>query len=665
MSKLGALAGFAILGFSISSAQAHTNTVGFKITPSSATTCVGGAGSTCYDVEVFYGSWHTGQLPAEGQLALFYQQPGGGEVQVVGPSAAGGSATPFTMSHSLVTSIPNSTNSTTYNYAPGAPGNANLASVFTIGTDYFYTDSSYSLSATTSGSGFYSHQSAIGQALGPGTYRIAYDPAATPSSATWSPVSGVQNATFTVTGGGGVVVDTGGAPNVSLSASAPAANGSYTITATFSEAVTGVELSDFVTSGGAASNLVAVSASVYTVTLTPSSPGVSMTVDMPQDAASDVDSNGSNAAITLNLTAPAGTGLSAATLQNLQNTVLQEEAKTVRNQLAINRRMTRNARERFLAARRCRVQADEVRDEGLPSDESCDEEVTRNYVPFDISGAAEVSQDRALLFGSFYERIGSVGAGSKRRLIFGDFEVSHNSDSGTTVTLDARIAWEKDISDDAMAAYFLGMDLSHSNASGVFDGDRDRIGFSAGLYGVRHLQNEVAIDGYASLSIGHNVLELTDGATDIDARYNATAVLAGATLSGRRNYERFDLIPQASIDLAHADLGDVSFDAAALGLNQSGSISGGDLSMAILEVKPEFVFPLRGVDFGALSVAPSVICQHLDAVTSETDCGGAMEIGVKTPIEIGEDGDFEVRLRGERIGDATRTSVSFSVDMRF
>lgn len=68
-----------------------------------------------------------------------------------------------------------------------------------------------------------------------------------------------------------------------------------TVTATFSEAVTGVDIADFVVTNGTTSNFVAVNPTTYTVDITPTADGA-ITIDLPASAAQDLATNNNTAA---------------------------------------------------------------------------------------------------------------------------------------------------------------------------------------------------------------------------------------------------------------------------------------------------------------------------------------------------------------------------------
>lgn len=91
-------------------------------------------------------------------------------------------------------------------------------------------------------------------------------------------------------------------PTVALTSSATSpTNAPFTVTATFSENVTGFDVSDFSVGNGAASNFAATSGSIYTATVTPAADGP-VTVDVAAGAAQDGASNASTAATQLSVT---------------------------------------------------------------------------------------------------------------------------------------------------------------------------------------------------------------------------------------------------------------------------------------------------------------------------------------------------------------------------
>lgn len=91
-------------------------------------------------------------------------------------------------------------------------------------------------------------------------------------------------------------------PTVALSTSAPnPTNNTFTVTATFSEAVTGVDVGDFVVGNGTPSAFSGVSSTIYTVLVTPTTDGA-VTVDMVAAIAQDAFLNDNTLATQLSRT---------------------------------------------------------------------------------------------------------------------------------------------------------------------------------------------------------------------------------------------------------------------------------------------------------------------------------------------------------------------------
>ena len=84
-------------------------------------------------------------------------------------------------------------------------------------------------------------------------------------------------------------------PTAALTGPAGPVAGAFSVTVTFNEAVTGLELADLIVANGTASNLQSSSTSVYTATITPASAGT-VTLNLASGAAVDAAGNGNSAA---------------------------------------------------------------------------------------------------------------------------------------------------------------------------------------------------------------------------------------------------------------------------------------------------------------------------------------------------------------------------------
>ncbi len=162
---------------------AHTNALGYII----------GAGSAAglFNVEIVYGSWHGGTIAPEGDLAL--SQDG----TLIGTQ--------------------------TFTSLLGPVANGVVPDGLIPGTNYFFADGA-SLSPVNNGQGVFNFQSVTFLDLTPGTFTFGY---ATTSglSVNWEPSgSAIQNGSFVLTAGGGVVVP-GITPNIDTTEGSYASSG--------------------------------------------------------------------------------------------------------------------------------------------------------------------------------------------------------------------------------------------------------------------------------------------------------------------------------------------------------------------------------------------------------------------------------------------------------
>lgn len=91
------------------------------------------------------------------------------------------------------------------------------------------------------------------------------------------------------------------APTVVLTTPLSPTNAAFTVRATFSEPVTGVDIGDFDIAGGTASGFTVLSPTIYRITVIPTVDAV-VTIDMTGGVASDVATNGNTGATQLSVT---------------------------------------------------------------------------------------------------------------------------------------------------------------------------------------------------------------------------------------------------------------------------------------------------------------------------------------------------------------------------
>lgn len=192
----------------------HTDSVGFLLTPGSA------AGT--YNVEVFFGSWHSGGIAPLGRAILYTMDPGGSATNPANfNQVAYGDNYNLTGSNEFIFSRTTSLTGSGLNYENGSHVYTKAeidAAGFSTGVNYFWANSAGKLIDTNVGaySNIYNHQSTVISNVGPGTYRLDYE-FPKPTDATWAPVSGVDKVIFTISASGQLTVAGAGSP-VSLSA---------------------------------------------------------------------------------------------------------------------------------------------------------------------------------------------------------------------------------------------------------------------------------------------------------------------------------------------------------------------------------------------------------------------------------------------------------------
>lgn len=195
---------------------AHTNSIGFQSSSSSAASCSVGSGSTCVNIEVFMGTYHNNS-PAEGHAALFLQNGDGTENQVLGQSAPGGTRINFSLTHSLLSELPNFDGSNYWDSSSVAFNK--LATEFDLGTNYYFADgSNKALNAGPTNPNLnwgsfpfiYGHQSAVFSDVGAGIYRLDYDTGSPDGKADlsfdWYALPGISEAFFRVQNDGTVSI---------------------------------------------------------------------------------------------------------------------------------------------------------------------------------------------------------------------------------------------------------------------------------------------------------------------------------------------------------------------------------------------------------------------------------------------------------------------------
>lgn len=394
---------------------------------------------------------------------------------------------------------------------------------------------------------------------------------------------------------------------------------------------------------------------------------------------SDGTTSSSADTVTITVEAPSPTPATAfAEYEEEIRATLEDDARrNLASAMSANQRLIRGALGRMIETQQAlsgcslnEAQNDSHVGAGLEASEcSTNLMATRNYVPFDIDGSFNLSGTTVSTRGSFFEQTGNYD-GTQRRLFFGDFDVQHDGDTGsTTATLTGRMAWEQMVSDRTMLGYFIGGELAYSNIDGAFEGDQDRIGATIGAYAVHQLAEQVYLDGFLTVGAGRNNLEMANDVLALESDYTTRTATIGAALSGVYDYSSYEFRPELAFTYGRTWIGNVAFTGRAYGLvDDTLSLDAGDVSIGTLILRPEVVW---GLDADTLaeshtrfSFAPRLICESVDAGAVREDCGGGVELGLSS---VSEDGlsEFTARVLADRIGNSNRSSFAINLEHRF
>ena len=292
---------------------------------------------------------------------------------------------------------------------------------------------------------------------------------------------------------------------------------------------------------------------------------------------------------------------------DIRATIVNDATRSLQSVVGANRLMTQKARQRFV----------ESKQESLPRQAML---FINNTVPLEVNGTADIGGSTLSTKGTFFGQTGNA-EGTHRRLVFGDFDVQHDGNTGSsTATLTGRMAWEQMTSSDTMLGYFIGGELARSNIEGAFAGDQNRIGVTVGGYGVHSLSDNLFVEGFVTLGAGRNNLTMANDVLALDSDYTTRTATVGGTLSGRIEQKDFDIWPELSFVYGRTWIGNVGFTGSAYGLvDDTLSLNAGSVTLANVMFRPEFRIPLDGLQasksLSLLTFAPRMICEQVKATT--------------------------------------------------
>jgi methionine-rich copper-binding protein CopC len=331
--------------------------------------------------------------------------------------------------------------------------------------------------------------------------------------------------------------------------------------------------------------------------------------------------------------------------------LVDDMMRSVRSMLSVSRHMISDARNRLIAYDR----GEEV----LASTRS----------PLSIDGVARSDAVTASTRGTATSSLTRNG-GAFRRLFFSDFDIQHNTDTdSTTATLSARVTWEHMASDSTMLGYFVGVEAAESDLNGIFAGDQTRLGVNAGGYVAHKLADQLYMDAYISLGVGHSELDMSNGTLALESDYRSETVTTGAALSGAYEYDAYEFRPELAFNYGKTELGQVFFTGRAYDLEDDTlSLNAGSVSIANVTLRPEVIYSIQNSPTAntnaSLSFSPRLICERTMSTRRTQNCGGGGEVGYTAHSNDGLR-NIDFRIIVDKVGNDSRSSAVFGVEMRF
>lgn len=436
----------------------------------------------------------------------------------------------------------------------------------------------------------------------------------------------------------GILIDAVG-PTVALSAPTGLQTSAFPLTITFSEPVTGFVAGD-VTAQNATVGAVTGGPTVYQAQITPT--GGDVTLSLASGVAVDSFGNGNAASAPLVVTTASAETEFEESADLIREIIVDQAARDLRARIAVSEKLVTGAQDRLTA----------------------DTPAVDRALSF--QGTLQADGLTVASKGSFGAETG-LASGS-RRILWGEFSVNRDAEGTTSARLDTTLAWERRLSDDALAAWFLGLEVGHADIDRDFTGPLRSLGLSLGAYGVQRLDENLFLRGFASVTAGQNDLELSNGILSLQSDYRTRSLQAGATLAGVLPMDGWELRPELSLAVGRTWLGTLDLTGTAYGQTGAFQLDAGEVTLATLTFQPEFILPLDGrpvADAASLlSIAPGLTCESVSGVEDWSDCGLAFGLGVQhqsddSLVRYGADLDVT------RVGPRKDTALSLSLEHRF
>ena len=215
---------------------------------------------------------------------------------------------------------------------------------------------------------------------------------------------------------------------------------------------------------------------------------------------------------------------------------------------------------------------------------------------------------------------------------------------------------------DHLAGRFVGAYATNNDVTSLATGTIRGFGLNAGLYGARRSETGLYLDYYLGAATGrHNFdldFERIGGVVTADGFYTYVAAFAGAAVSGETMLGEYKLMPRAGFEGAWSPGGDVEFEATRGAIEQSGSLSTGEIVGLRVFVEQRFddVLPERSEK---LAITPMVFCDRLMGETQNA-CGAGLSVDFSYENNVtGE--QYGIELTGEK----TKSSEMFGLQFDY
>ena len=193
---------------------------------------------------------------------------------------------------------------------------------------------------------------------------------------------------------------------------------------------------------------------------------------------------------------------------------------------------------------------------------------------------------------------------------------------------------ERFVDQDTVSGWFTGLYSSNDQISDLATGSINGFGLNGGVYGATRLQDNVIADYYLGLAAGiHNFdldFDRTNGAVNAKGFYTYSALFAGSAISGELSLGKTVLSPRLGFDAAWSPGGEADITASRAGIEETGSLSTGEVSGLRLYGELQFV-DLMVDQPEVLSFTPRIFCDRpIGEAGNVCGYGGKLEFSSPT-----------------------------------